>query len=164
MRETIHQRAERLIAESLVEGLSAADRSWLGAHLGECSSCAQQSAALHALVQAVRTVPVVVPSNLAARAQLRVHLRGREVAEASLSGPLLWVLTGASWLLGILSAPLVWRLFAWAGTQLHLPKPALELAFVLWWAVPALVAVAAVLHERLLREGSRSERFRSPVP
>jgi hypothetical protein len=61
---------------------------------------------------------------------------------------LLWIIAAASWLLGIFSAPLVWRGFAWAGERANLPKTVLEFGFVLWWALPALIAVAVVLQQR----------------
>ena len=103
-------------------------------------------------------MPVVVPRDLAARTQLRVRLRTQQTAQASNGGVLLWIITAASWLLGILSAPFVWRLFAWAGSQLNVPKLVLEFGFVLWWTIPALVAVAAVLYQRELsgNDGGRS--------
>jgi len=56
--------------------------------------------------------------------------------------------TAASWLLGVLSAPLVWRGFAWLEPALGLPKLAIEMGFVLGGSA-ALVAVGAVLHQRL---------------
>jgi hypothetical protein len=68
--------------------------------------------------------------------------------QSSNGGALLWVITAASWLLGVLSAPLVWRVFVWAGSEMKLPKLVLEMGFVLWWTVPALIAVAIVLHQR----------------
>ena len=79
---------------------------------------------------------------------MRVRLRAQESAQSSNGGVLLWVITGASWLLGILSAPLVWRGFTWVGAQLNLPKLVLEMGFVLWWTVPALIAVAVILQQR----------------
>jgi hypothetical protein len=36
---------------------------------------------------------------------------------------------------------------------LNLPKPVLELGFVLWWAVPALIAVTAVIHQKAVGGG-----------
>jgi hypothetical protein len=65
------------------------------------------------------------------------------------------VVTAASWLLGVFSAPLVWRGFARLGSNFGLPKLAIEMGFVLWWAVPALVAVGAVLHQRALSTGAK---------
>lgn len=148
MSETLHQRAQQLFSQSLVEGLSSAEQAWLDGHLRECAECAREAARTQELLHAFRNVPVTVPRNLAARTQLRLRLRAQETAHSSASGALLWVITAASWLLGLLSAPVVWRVFAWAGSQLNLPKPVLEFGFVLWWTVPALIAVAVVLHQR----------------
>jgi hypothetical protein len=98
-------------------------------------------------------VPVAVPRDLVARTQMRVRLRAQEAGESSRSNLLLWIITAASWLLGVLSAPLVWRGFAWFGGQFGVPRLALEMGFVLWWTVPALVAVAVVLYHRAVAQG-----------
>lgn len=158
MSENMHQRAQELLAQSLVEGISSIDQAWLDAHLGECTACARQAALTGGLLNALRRVPVAVPRDLAARTQLRVRLRTQQAAQTPDGGVLLWIITAASWLLGILSAPFVWRLFAWAGSQLNVPKLVLEFGFVLWWTIPALVAVAAVLYQRELsgNDGGRS--------
>jgi hypothetical protein len=148
MNENLHQRAQQLFAQSLVEGISADDRAWLDAHLRECGDCAREIASTGQLLQALRTVPVTVPRDLAARTQLRLRLRVQEASQTASSGALLWIITAASWILGILSAPFVWRIFAWAGGRLNLPKPVLEFGFVLWWTIPALIAVGVVLHQR----------------
>jgi len=158
MSENIHQRAEQLFAQSLVEGLSSSDQAWLEAHVRECPECARQTASTQELLRALRNVPVSIPHDLAARTQLRVRLRAEESAQTSTSGALLWIITAASWLLGVLSAPLVWRGFAWLGVEFNLPKPMLELGFVLWWAVPALIAVATVLHQRASSNGVGARR------
>ncbi|HVM75658.1 MAG TPA: hypothetical protein VMT75_08445 [Candidatus Saccharimonadales bacterium] len=154
MNETPHARARKLFEQSLVEGLPPAEQKWLDAHLRECTECAFATATTRELLSALRSVPVTVPGDLAARTQLKVRLRSQQTAEASPSSTLLWIITAASWLLGIFSAPLVWRGFAWLGERTNLPKPVLELGFVLWWAVPALIALAVVLHQRAV--GSRA--------
>lgn len=148
MSENLHSRAQMLFAQSLVEGLGAAEQSWLEAHLHECAACAREFARTQELLRAFRNVPVTVPRGLAARTQMRVRLRAQESAQSSNGGVLLWIITGASWLLGVLSAPLVWRGFTWVGAQLNLPKLVLEMGFVLWWTVPALIAVAVILQQR----------------
>lgn len=148
MSENVHSRAQERMAQSLVEGITDAEQSWLEGHLRECAECSREATRTEELLHALRNVPVSVPRDLAARTQLRVRLRAQESAQASSSGMLLWVITAASWLLGVLSAPLVWRGFTWVGAQLSLPKPVLELGFVLWWTVPALVAVSVVLQQR----------------
>lgn len=148
MSENPHQRARQLIAQSFVEGLDRADQSWLDAHRRECVDCSREAVRTQELVHSFRSLPVAVPRDLAMRTQLRVRLRAEESAQASPSSTFLWVITAASWALGILSAPFVWRIFAWVGAELSLPKLVLEVGFVLWWTVPALIAVAVVLYQR----------------
>ncbi len=159
MNENLHQRAQRLLAESLVEGIAAPDQAWLGQHLRECADCAREAAVTQELLQALRGVPVAVPRDLVARTQLRVRLRAQEANESSRSGLLLWVITAASWLLGVLSAPLVWRAFAWFGGQFGVPRLALVMGFVLWWTVPALVAAAAVLYQGGIAQDFAGQRL-----
>jgi len=158
MNETLHQRAQRLLAESLVEGIAAPDQSWLAQHLRECADCSREAAAAQEALQALRSVPVSVPRDLVARTQMRVRLRAQEAGESSRANMLLWVITGASWLLGAFSAPLIWRGFAWFGGQFGVPRLALEMGFVLWWTVPALLAVAAVLYQRSAAQNLASSR------
>ena len=148
MNENPHLRARQLFAKLLVEGLTSGDQTWLHTHLQQCDACSREAASTRELLSAFRSVPVAVPSDLTARTQMRVRLRAQQTAQASNSNVTLWVITAASWLLGVFSAPLVWRGFAWVGTHLNLPKPVLELGFVLWWAVPALIAVTAVIHQK----------------
>jgi anti-sigma factor RsiW len=150
MNENLHARAQRLLAESLVEGLRPADEAWLQEHLAECPGCAQEAATTQNVLHALRIVPVKVPRDLAARTQLRVRLRAQEASTAASGSFWLWVVTAASWLLGVFSAPLVWRGFAWLGANFGLPKLAVEMGFVLWWTVPPLLAAAIILHQKAL--------------
>ena len=161
MTETAHARAQELFAKSQVEGISGADRAWLDAHLRDCGECAREIVNMQELLGALRSVPVVVPRDLAARTQLRVRLRAQESAAGTPqnSNIILWLITGMSWMLGILSAPLVWRGFTWVGSHFSIPKLALEMGFVFWWVVPALFAVGAILHQRVLTsEGTRRQQ------
>jgi hypothetical protein len=148
MSENLHQRARQLIAQSFVEGLGRDDQFWLDAHLRECSDCSRETVRSQELVRSFRSLPLTVPRDLATRTQLRVRLRAEETAQPSPGSTFLWVITAASWALGILSAPFVWRIFAWVGSELSVPKLVLEVGFVLWWTVPALIAVAVVLYQR----------------
>jgi len=158
MSENPHARAQQLFAQSLIDGLAPAEQAWLDSHLRQCEACSRETASTRELLRALRTVPVAVPHDLAARTQMRVRLRAQQATQTSDSNLVLWVLTAASWLLGVFSAPLVWRGFAWVGTQLNLPKPVLELGFVLWWAIPALIAAAAVIHQKAAGSGMVGRR------
>ncbi len=153
MSDNMHERAQQLFTQSLIEGLAPQEQAWLDAHLRECGDCAGELASTRELLHALRNLPVTVPRDLAARTQMRVRLRANQTAQAPEGGTILWIITGASWLLGIFSAPFVWRVFAWIGLQLNLPKPVLEFGFLLWWTVPALAGVAAVLYQRALSNG-----------
>jgi len=148
MSEDLHARAQRLFTESVVEGLAAGDEAWLREHLRGCVECARYAEASREILRALRAVPAMVPRDLAARTQLRVRLRAQEALSTANGTFWLWVVTALSWLLGVFSAPLVWKGFAWLGNSFGVPKLALEMGFVLWWTVPALIAVAVVLYQR----------------
>ena len=68
-----------------------------------------------------------------------------ELREHGLGRKLLWTIAGVSWALGIASAPWVWRAFEWVGHRTGAPKLIWEVGFVMWWAVPALLATGVVL-------------------
>ena len=144
----IHQRAERLIAQERVEGLSDIDRDWLAGHLRECSACADVAENMGRAIASLRANGIELPRGLASRTQLRVHLRAAELRERAPSRGILWAITAASWGLGVATAPWVWRGFSWVGEHTGLPKPLWALGFILWWAVPAILAAGAVVLER----------------
>jgi anti-sigma factor RsiW len=147
MSADFHARAEQLIAQERVEGISAAERSWLEQHLAECERCAEQARSTEEAIRALRGVAIPLPRTLASRAQMRVRLRAQELREREPRQQLLWITCGMSWALGVASAPYVWRAFEWLGKHTGIPKLVLEMGFGLWWAIPALFAAAIVLME-----------------
>jgi hypothetical protein len=149
MNENLHHRAEKLIAQERIEGISQAERDWLAAHLRECPACAQAAQQTSDALRALRGMPVLLPRGLAARTQFRVQLRAQELREREPKRRLLWIMCAMSWALGIASAPYVWRAFEWAGDRLGLPRLVWEMGFGLWWTIPALVAAAVVVMENL---------------
>ncbi|HLK04748.1 MAG TPA: hypothetical protein VKT53_09935 [Candidatus Acidoferrum sp.] len=153
MNNNLHEQAQQLMAKQRVEGISADEQTWLAAHLSECEDCSALHARTSEALAAFRSMSIEVPRNLAARTQLRVRMRAEELPARKASSVLLWAIAATSWVLGLASAPLVWRGFEWAGTELHLPKLVWASGVVLWWTVPALVAVGVVLRERLTRAG-----------
>jgi len=148
MDETIHQRAAQLLTERRIEPLSREDERWLAAHLAECQRCATGEERMTSALSALRTMQITVPRNLAGRTQLRVRLRAEELREHSPASRLVWAVAAMSWILGLATAPLVWRGFAWLGEHTGAPKLALQLGFVLWWGLPALIAAGIVLWQR----------------
>ena len=150
MNGDVHVQAQQLIAKERVEGVSSEEQIWLAAHLGECEACSLLQTQTADALAAFRSINIDLPKNLAARTQLRVRLRAEELPKRNAGRLMLWSIAAVSWLLGVASAPFVWRGFEWAGTELHLPKLVWASGVVLWWLVPALVATGVVLRERLL--------------
>ncbi|GAC1636417.1 MAG: hypothetical protein NVS9B14_15190 [Candidatus Acidiferrum sp.] len=148
MNDTFHERAQQLIAKQRVEGISSEEQSWLAAHVAECEACSELEAQTARALSAFRGMNVELPKNLAARTQLRVRLRAEELPARNGSRALLWAIAAVSWMLGLASAPLVWRGFAWIGSELQLPDPVWQTGVVLWWLLPGVVAVGAVILQK----------------
>ncbi len=157
MNENLHARAEKLIAQERIEGISQSERDWLAAHLRECPSCAQVAQQTNDALRTLRGFPVPLPRGLAARTQFRVQLRAQEMREREPKRRLLWIMCAMSWALGIATAPYVWRAFEWAGERLGLPRLVWEMGFGLWWTIPALVAAAVVVLENLRQAHERDQ-------
>jgi len=151
MSESNHARAQHLIAQQRVEGISSGELAWLSAHLQECEACTALHQQTQVALSAFRSMNIALPKNLAARTQLRVRLRAEEMPSRNPGRFLLWAIAGVSWLLGLASAPLVWRGFEWAGTQLGLPRIVWQLGVAVWWLVPGMVATGAILLQKWSR-------------
>ena len=149
MNENLHARAEKLIAQERVEGISQAERDWLAGHLHECPACCQVAQQTNDALRTLRGLAIPLPRGLTARTQFRVQLRAQELREREPKRRLLWIMCVMSWGLGIATAPYVWRAFEWAGERIGLPRLVWEMGFGLWWTIPALIAGAVVLMENL---------------
>jgi hypothetical protein len=155
--ENLHVRAEKLIAQERIEGISQSERDWLATHLRECQTCARIAQQTNEALRALRGLPIPLPRGLAARTQFRVQLRAQEMREREPKRRLLWIMCAMSWALGIATAPYVWRAFEWAGEHIGLPRLVWELGFGLWWTIPALVAAAVVVLENLRQAHERDQ-------
>src|SRR5208282_1781251 len=109
MNENLHARAEILIAQEHVEGISQSERDWLSAHLRECAACAQVAQQTSKALRTLRSAPIPLPRGLVARTQFRVQLRAQEMREREPKRRLLWIMCAVSWALGIGTAPYVWQ-------------------------------------------------------
>jgi hypothetical protein len=154
MSQDVHARAGELIAQERVEGISAAERSWLEQHLAECELCTEQERTTEEAIRALRGVAIPLPRTLASRAQMRVRLRAQELHAQEPHWRLILAACGVSWAFGAVTAPYVWRSLAWLGHRAGMPKIMWEMGFGLWWALPAVV-VAVIL---LSTNAGRSDR------
>jgi len=148
MNENLHIRATQLISQRRVEGISSEEQTWLAAHLAACELCSAVQAQTAEALGAFRSMNIELPKNLAARTQLRVRLRAEELPAQNTGRALLLAIAAVSWVLGLASAPLVWRGFAWLGGEFNLPDPVWQAGVVLWWLVPGVVAVGAVILQK----------------
>jgi hypothetical protein len=143
-----HERAQRLMDRDRVEGIALEERRWLDAHLAACETCAAWAEAGEAALRMLRSVSVAVPPGLATSATLLVRERGAQLRKQRAQNLALAAACALSWVAGVASAPLVWRLFAWLGSALDLPGMVWQLAFVFWWFVPAAAATLVIIVAR----------------
>jgi predicted anti-sigma-YlaC factor YlaD len=139
-----HEHARKLLAAARVEGLNATDQAWLDAHLESCGDCRVYVESLDRAVAAARSLQAPVDPVLLETTRRRLHLRARELREHEARMHGLWISCALSWVLGALSAPLLWWGFRWLGRHMALPDLAWQTAFAFWWVMPA-AATAAVL-------------------
>ena len=147
MNNQTHARAEQLIAQERVEGISQAEHDWLSTHLQECAHCAAAARQTEHALRSLRRMAVSLPDGLASRTQFRVRLRAQELREREPKRRALWLACAVSWAFGIASAPYVWSFFQWFGQRTGVPKVVWEVGFGLWWTIPALFAAAVLLME-----------------
>lgn len=140
MKDELHGRAQNLLDVARVEGLSAADQEWLDSHLDACGDCRLYAKSLECTVAALRTHSVPLNPRLLETTRKRLLVRAHELREQEARMRALWVSCALSWVLGLLSAPLLWWGLVWIGQHTSLPKPWWYLAFVFWWMMPAVVA------------------------
>jgi hypothetical protein len=143
MSKELHARAEQLIAQERIEGISVADQQWLRQHLAECAACAVRANVTEQAIRSLRGLSIALPPTLASRTQFRVRIRAQQLRSAP-RWHLVWTACGISWAFGATTAPYVWRGLEWAGHRLNVPNIVWELGFGLWWALPA-AAVAVIL-------------------
>ena len=151
----VHERAQQLLSQERVEGISASENTWLAAHLQGCENCAHFARKTSAALRSLQTIPIALPAGLAERTQFRVGLRAQQLRHREPRRRALWIAAGFSWATGVASAPYVWRLFAWLGEHAGVPKLVWEMGFGLWWAVPALIAAVVLLAEHEKQSGER---------
>lgn len=139
MTQDMHQRARHLTAAARVEGISAADQAWLEEHLETCAACAQDAAETRRALEALRWMAVNADPGMVRATRLQMRMRARELDEARSRSLLLWASGVFTTAFGMVTLPLLWRGFAWAGQQLHLPDAIWQLVFMAAWFLPAVV-------------------------
>lgn len=138
-----HDEARELIA--LAEGLSDAQRTWLHAHLAECAACREYAEAAARAVAALRSVTLAADARLVRATQMRVRFHASRLREAR---ERMWLVGLACLGVGLsatLTAPLLWRLFAWMGAWAGVSTLVWQAGFMFFFIAPALVVSALLL-------------------
>ena len=156
MRDDIHERALQLVDKRQVEGLSAEEHNGLEAHLESCAQCQKGALETERALRALRSAVPRFDVTLVLTTQMRARIRARELIENAARMRALWISCTLSWVLGVLSALLLWRGFEWMGQRLAMPKAVWITGFALSWVAPAVVA-AAVIAWRQARGSSLTE-------
>jgi len=158
MNEDVHISARHLIEQDRVEGILPERREWLDRHLATCTDCALHADVTDEALRSLRAVSISLPPALASRSQLRVYLRAHELRQHGTGGWAVWISCAISWVLGIATAPYIWSAFRWMGQHAGVPDLIWQMGVALWWALPALIALAILLIEKLGSSGLREAR------
>ena len=156
MRDEIHERAIQLIDKGQVEGLTAEERNWLEAHLESCPQCRKQALETEGALRALRSAAPRFDVTLVLTTQMRARIRACELIENAARMRALWISCTLSWVLGVVSAPLLWWGFEWIGHRWAISRAVWMTGFALSWVAPAVVA-AAVIAWRQARGSSVTE-------
>ncbi|MGD0921490.1 MAG: zf-HC2 domain-containing protein [Terriglobia bacterium] len=144
-----HEQAKRLLDASAVEGISGADQTWLDAHLESCPGCAAYGESVRRAVSALRSLSVALDPAVVEATRWRVHFRARELRKHEARTQALWFSCALSWVLGAVTAPLLWQATAWLGHRLDLSASISITLFAFTWVVPATLVGAAVAWWRM---------------
>jgi anti-sigma factor RsiW len=156
MNPEAHERACRLIDARLVEGISASEREWLEGHLTECPTCESRASANARALQALRSNTVSIDPALVGTTQARVRWRARELRDNQARLRALWISCGLSWLLGAVTAPLLWEAIAWLGRRFDVSQAVWIAVFAMCWLAPATLVGAVIAWKHSPASGARN--------
>jgi predicted anti-sigma-YlaC factor YlaD len=147
-----HQRARKLIALSGAEALSANELSdqqssnaWLAAHLESCASCRTFAENAAEAIHRLRAIPVAAGRGLVSTTQSRVRRRALELQRHRERMWTVVVACTAVTLSALLSTFVLWRGFEWLGARAELAPSILQVAFLVFCMMPALLAAILLL-------------------
>ena len=140
-----HERARSLIALAGPETLSAADQTWLAAHLEGCASCRAFSESAAETIHGLRAIPIAAGRSLVSTTQMRVRRRAMELRRQRERMWLVLVSCTAVTVFALLSTVALWRGFEWLGARAQLASSIWQVAFLVFCVLPALVAGIVLL-------------------
>jgi hypothetical protein len=140
-----HVRARSLIALAGPEQLSAADQTWLAAHLETCASCRSFAENAAETIHGLRAIPIAAGRSLVSTTQMRVRRRALELQRQRERMWLVAVSCTTVTLFALLSSVALWRGFEWLGAWAQLTPSVWQVAFLVFCVLPALIAGIVLL-------------------
>lgn len=143
MIRNVHDEVRGLIA--LGGAISGTQQGLVRAHLEECEACQQYAQAVTGVVGALRSVPISADSRLVRASQMRVRFHARRLQETRQR---IWLVGMACLCVGFsatLTAPVLWRLFAWIGQMAGVPTVVWQASFLFFFVLPGLVVAVLLL-------------------
>lgn len=144
-----HERARQLIALAGPDALSAADQrasnAWLAAHLETCASCRAFAGNAAETIHGLRAISIAAERSLVSTTQMRVRRRALELQRQRERLWLVAVSCTAVTVGALLSTIMLWRGFAWLGSQAQLPSSVWQVGCLVFGLMPALVAAILLL-------------------
>lgn len=131
-----HERARQLIA--LSEEVSAAERTWLAAHLESCAVCGEFAESAGETIRSLRAIPITVSGSLLAKTRIRVRQRALELQHRRERLRAIWVCAAAVTFCTAFNTALLWRGFSWLSQRLSYSTPLFGLVFVALCLAPAI--------------------------
>jgi len=155
-----HEEARELIALAAGEALSGAQQSQLRTHLEACTECRDYAEAAGRGVRALHSLPLAADSRLVRATQMRVRFHADRLRQAQERIWLTAVVCLGVGFSAALTAPLLWRLFAWIGEGAEIPGPVWQAGFVFFAIAPVLVVSVLLLARgtHLADEGQHSPK------
>jgi predicted anti-sigma-YlaC factor YlaD len=143
MTQNNHEQAREFIA--LGGDLTDEQQKSLRNHLAECASCQTFADAVGQTATALRSMPLAADARLVRATQMRVRFHAARLRETR---ERMWLVGMACVGVGIsaaITAPFLWKLFAWMGAWAGIANPVWQAGFVFFWIVPALVVSILLL-------------------
>ena len=152
----IHDEMRELIA--LGDSVAEVQQTRLHAHLAECEACRKYAEAASQVVATLRSIPVAADARLVRATQMRVRFHAARLRETR---ERMWFVGMTCLSVGLsatLTAPLLWRLFAWMGRTAGVSTTLWQASFLVFCIVPVLAVswllLARGTHLREHRNGS----------
>ncbi len=148
-----HERARRLLDQSMVEGVPPSDKCWLDSHMSQCAECGRHAELSQRAIRALGQFGFPVDPAVAMRVDEVIRERTSRMAPAGSPARVAWVANLAAFLLTIVGSMAMWQATAWAAGRWHLSAPAWQIAFALFWLAPSLALSVLLLFPKILTGG-----------